>query len=60
MLIDTMTTIADSVARLRAVEASHKVIVVINDGSDDDTGEVLTGWGVDAAVVAGLRASGAI
>ncbi len=34
-------TIADSVARLRAVEATHKVIVVINDGSDDNTAEVL-------------------
>lgn len=29
-------------------------------GVGDDTVEVLTGWGVDAAVVAGLRASGAI
>ncbi len=34
-------TIADSVARLRAVAATRKVIVVINDGSDDDTAEVL-------------------
>lgn len=34
-------TIADSVARLRAVEATHKVMLVINDGSEDDTGEVL-------------------
>lgn len=36
-------TIADSVDRLRRVRASHKVILVINDGSDDDTGEVLAG-----------------
>ena len=34
-------TIADSVGRLRAVNATHKLVVVINDGSDDDTGEVL-------------------
>ncbi|MCB0898068.1 MAG: glycosyltransferase family 2 protein [Actinobacteria bacterium] len=40
-------TIADSVARLRAVAATHKVIVVINDGSDDDTGEVLQRIGGD-------------
>ena len=34
-------TIADSVARLRAVTATNKVVLVINDGSDDNTGEVL-------------------
>lgn len=34
-------TIADSVARLRQVEASHKVILVINDGSQDGTAQVL-------------------
>ncbi|ROS79109.1 glycosyltransferase [Cellulomonas sp. PhB143] len=34
-------TIADSVSRLVAVEATHKVIVVIDDGSDDGTPEVL-------------------
>lgn len=34
-------TISDSVARLRAVEATNKIILVINDGSEDDTGEVL-------------------
>ena len=34
-------TIADSVNRLLKVEATHKVMLVINDGSDDDTGEVL-------------------
>jgi len=36
-------TIADSVARLAAVEATHKVIVVIDDGSDDATAEILAG-----------------
>ncbi len=34
-------TIADSVARLQESVATHKVILVINDGSDDNTGEVL-------------------
>jgi cellulose synthase/poly-beta-1,6-N-acetylglucosamine synthase-like glycosyltransferase len=34
-------TIADSVERLRAVKATNKIIIVINDGSEDDTGEVL-------------------
>jgi cellulose synthase/poly-beta-1,6-N-acetylglucosamine synthase-like glycosyltransferase len=34
-------TIADSVHRLAAVEATHKVIVVIDDGSDDGTPGVL-------------------
>ncbi|GAA1713672.1 glycosyltransferase [Isoptericola hypogeus] len=34
-------TIADSVSRLVAVEATHKAIVVIDDGSDDRTPEVL-------------------
>jgi 1,2-diacylglycerol 3-beta-glucosyltransferase len=36
-------TIADSVDRLRKVHATHKVIVVINDGSEDDTPQVLQG-----------------
>ncbi len=45
-------TIADSVERLRNVHASHKVIVVINDGSDDDTADVLAGIaGPDLAVL---------
>ena len=35
-------TIADSVARLAAVEASNKAIVVIDDGSEDGTAGVLT------------------
>ncbi|MEZ5187003.1 MAG: glycosyltransferase family 2 protein [Candidatus Nanopelagicales bacterium] len=36
-------TIADSVARLRSVEATNKIILVINDGSEDNTGAVLSG-----------------
>jgi len=45
-------TIADSVARLRAVRATHKVIMVINDGSNDNTEEVLAGLaGPDLAVL---------
>ncbi len=38
-------TIADSVDRLRQVAATHKIILVINDGSDDNTGEVLESIG---------------
>jgi cellulose synthase/poly-beta-1,6-N-acetylglucosamine synthase-like glycosyltransferase len=34
-------TIRDSVERLAGIELAHKRIVVINDGSDDGTGEVL-------------------
>ena len=34
-------TIADSVARLRQVEARNKVILVVDDGSDDATGAIL-------------------
>lgn len=45
-------TIADSVARLRAVRATHKVILVIDDGSDDGTPEVLRGLaGPDLSVL---------
>jgi cellulose synthase/poly-beta-1,6-N-acetylglucosamine synthase-like glycosyltransferase len=36
-------TIADSVHRLLQVEAANKVILVINDGSDDSTGHILAG-----------------
>ncbi|CDK01464.1 putative N-acetyl-glucosamine transferase [Microbacterium sp. C448] len=36
-------TIADSVARLRQVAATHVMFLVINDGSDDRTGEILDG-----------------
>ena len=35
-------TIADSVGRLREVQVTHKRILVINDGSDDRTGEILS------------------
>lgn len=35
-------TIADAVGRLSATEARHRVILVINDGSDDATGEILS------------------
>ncbi len=34
-------TIADAVSRLSATEASNRVILVINDGSDDATGDIL-------------------
>lgn len=36
-------TIADSVERLAAVQAEHKLIAVIDDGSDDRTPEILAG-----------------
>jgi len=39
--LNEAVTIADSVARLRAVNATNKLILVINDGSEDNTGEVL-------------------
>ncbi len=35
-------TIADAVGRLSETEASNRVILVINDGSDDSTGDILT------------------
>ncbi len=35
-------TIRDSVGRLREVDVDHKRILVINDGSDDRTGEILS------------------
>ncbi len=34
-------TIADAVNRLQATEATNRVILVVNDGSDDDTGAIL-------------------
>lgn len=37
------TVIADSVGRLSEVRVTHKRILVIDDGSDDRTGEVLAG-----------------
>jgi cellulose synthase/poly-beta-1,6-N-acetylglucosamine synthase-like glycosyltransferase len=36
-------TIADSVARLQATSASHAVFLVVDDGSDDRTAEILAG-----------------
>lgn len=39
-------TIADSVERLGRVRVSNKVILVINDGSEDRTGEILAGLDV--------------
>ena len=36
-------TIADSIDRLLAVEATNKAILVVDDGSTDGTGEVLAG-----------------
>jgi len=36
-------TIADSVARLRRVAATHAMFLVIDDGSEDRTGEILAG-----------------
>ncbi len=34
-------TVADAVGRLSETEATHRVIFVINDGSDDSTGDIL-------------------
>ena len=39
--LNEQVTIVDSVDRLLAVEATNKAILVINDGSTDDTAEVL-------------------
>ena len=41
--LNEAVTIADSVARLVAVEAKNKAILVINDGSTDETAAVLAG-----------------
>lgn len=40
--LDEEVTIADSVGRLREVAVSHKRIIVVNDGSEDRTGEILS------------------
>ena len=37
-------TIADSIERLRQIEVERKRIVVVNDGSDDRTGEILASF----------------
>lgn len=39
--LNEAVTIADSVSRLRAVRASNKIVMVVNDGSTDETGQVL-------------------
>jgi len=39
--LNESAVIADSVARLTEVEVTHSRILVINDGSDDNTGEIL-------------------
>ena len=44
-------TIADSVSRLEAIEVDRKRIVVINDGSDDGTSEILAGMTNPSLVV---------
>jgi cellulose synthase/poly-beta-1,6-N-acetylglucosamine synthase-like glycosyltransferase len=36
-------TIADSIARLQQTHATHAVVLAIDDGSDDGTGEILAG-----------------
>lgn len=46
-------TIADSVSRLSAVEVTHKLALVIDDGSDDRTPEILAG--LDEPMVRVLR-----
>lgn len=49
-------TIADSVGRLTEVEVTHKIILVINDGSEDDTAAVLDGLQVPELTVLERRA----
>jgi len=46
-------TIADSVSRLRAVQATHKVALVVDDGSDDATPQILAA--MDDPLVSVLR-----
>jgi cellulose synthase/poly-beta-1,6-N-acetylglucosamine synthase-like glycosyltransferase len=50
--LNEAVTIADSVGRLRQVQATNRLIFVINDGSDDATGEILEGLrGDDVAIL---------
>lgn len=44
-------TIADSVSRLADVRVTHKRILVVNDGSNDRTGEILDGLDVPELTV---------
>jgi 1,2-diacylglycerol 3-beta-glucosyltransferase len=44
--LDEEVTIADCVARLDAVEATNRVILVVDDGSDDATPRILAGMDV--------------
>jgi len=41
--LDEEVTIADSVRRLVGVECAHRVVLAIDDGSTDGTGEILAG-----------------
>ncbi|XPP26049.1 MAG: glycosyltransferase family 2 protein [Leucobacter sp.] len=45
--LNEAVTIADSVGRLAQVAVTHKRILVVNDGSDDGTGEILDGLRVE-------------
>jgi 1,2-diacylglycerol 3-beta-glucosyltransferase len=50
--LNEAVTIADSVGRLRQVQATNRLILVIDDGSDDGTGQILEGLrGDDVAVL---------
>jgi hypothetical protein len=44
--LDEEVTIADAVARLAAVEATHRIILVVDDGSTDATPRILAGLDV--------------
>lgn len=54
--LNEAVTIADSVSRLAAVTADNKAILVVNDGSDDDTGAILAGLRVPELTVLTRRA----
>lgn len=49
--LNEQVTIADSVARLDEARATHKVILVIDDGSDDATPEILADLTSDGLTV---------
>ncbi len=50
-------TIADSVARLRQVEARNKIILVVDDGSDDATGTILAELETEASELSVITAA---